>query len=185
MDAGIGSTTNVDVAVERGAKFIVVVNPLVPFVNDFSKQIPTIFGTRVRRVSDMGLPAIGNQAFKLMAHARLHQAVASWREKYPGVDIILIEPEPNDELMFGTSILDYSARLQIAKHGFESVTVALAKDYQRYKEIAERHGIEISARRVRTVIDQVTEEESEPTSVWRRVLEQTTSALLRQSGEAS
>src|SRR5882724_9588315 len=176
VDGGIRSTTNVDIAVERGAKFIVVVNPLVPFVNDFSKQIPTIFGTRVRRVSDMGLPAIGNQAFKLMAHARLHQAVASWREKYPGVDIILIEPEPNDELMFGTSILDYSARLQIAKHGFESVTVSLAKDYRRYKEIAERHGIEISARRVRTVIDQVTEEESEATSVCRRVLEQTTAA---------
>jgi NTE family protein len=131
----------------------------------------------------MGLPAIGNQAFKLMAHARLHQAVANWREKYPGVDIILIEPEPNDELMFGTSILDYSARLQVAKHGFESVTVALAKDYQRYKEITERHGIKISARRVRKVIDQVTEEESEQSSAWRRVLEQTTSALLRQSGE--
>jgi hypothetical protein len=133
----------------------------------------------------MGLPAIGNQAFKLMAHARLHQAVAHWREKYPGVDIILIEPEPNDELMFGTSILDYSARLQIAKHGFESVTVALSNDYQRYKEIAERHGIKISARRVRKVIEQATEQEPGPTSAWRRVLEQTTSALLRQSDEAS
>jgi NTE family protein len=185
VDGGIRSTTNVDVAVERGAKFIVVVNPLVPFVNDFSKQIPTIFGTRVRRVSDMGLPAIGNQAFKLMAHARLHQAVAFWREKYPGVDIILIEPEPNDELMFGTSILDYSSRLQIAKHGFESVTVSLAKDYRRYKQIAERHGIDISARRVRKVMKQVTEEEDESISAWRRVLEQTTGALLRQSGEAN
>ena len=40
MDGGIGSTTNVDVAVEAGAKFIVVVNPLVPFVNDFEKQDP-------------------------------------------------------------------------------------------------------------------------------------------------
>ena len=185
VDGGIRSTTNVDVAVERGAKFIVVVNPVVPYVNDFSKQIPTIFGTRVRRVSDMGLPAIGNQAFKLMAHARLHQAVAFWREKYPGVDIILIEPEPNDELMFGTSILDYSARLQIAMHGFESVTVSLAKDYRRYKQIAERHGIEISARRVRKVMQQVSDSEQESISAWRRLLEQTTGALLRQSGESS
>ena len=185
IDGGIRSTTNVDLAVERGAKFIVVVNPLVPYVNDFKRQIPTVFGTRVRRVSDMGLPAIANQTFKLIAHARLHQAVAFWQEKYPGVDIILIEPEPNDELMFGTSIMDYSQRLAIARHGFESVTVALAKDYRRYKEIAERHGIEISARRVRKVIRQVSEEEREQTSAWRRVLEQTTSALLRQSGEAS
>ncbi|HKH22496.1 MAG TPA: hypothetical protein VKA88_02660, partial [Solirubrobacterales bacterium] len=162
--------------------FIVVVNPLVPYVNDFKSRIPTIFGSRVRRVSDMGMPAIGNQAFRMLAHARLHLAIETWKERFPDVDIILIEPEFDDELMFGTSILDYSARLEIAKHGFESVTVSLARDYQRYKEIAARHGIEISARRVRRVIETV-EEQEKGASVWRRVLEQTTGALLRQSGE--
>jgi NTE family protein len=185
IDGGIRSTTNVDIAVEKGAKFIVVVNPLVPFVNDFEKTIPTVFGNRVRRVSDMGLPAIANQTFRLIAHARLHEAVAQWEEKYPGVDIILIEPEPNDELMFGTPIMDYSRRLKIARHGFESVTATLAEDYDRYKEIADRHGLEISERRVRRVVERAAEEEPEQNSTWRRVLEQTTSALLRQSGEAS
>src|SRR4051794_24333160 len=34
IDGGIRSTTNVDIAVERGAKFVVVINPLVPYVND-------------------------------------------------------------------------------------------------------------------------------------------------------
>jgi NTE family protein len=185
VDGGIRSTANVDIAVEKGAKFIVVVNPLVPYVNDFSKTIPTVFGTRVRRVSDMGLPAIANQAFRLLAHARLHQSVEWWREKYPGVDIILLEPEPNDELMFGTPIMDYSRRLEIARHGFESVTARLAEDYERYREIAERHGLDISERRVRRVVERAAEEEPEHTSAWRRVLEQTTSVLLRQSGEAS
>jgi predicted acylesterase/phospholipase RssA len=185
IDGGIRSTTNVDIAVEKGAKFIIVVNPLVPFVNDFEQTIPTVFGTRVRRVSDMGLPAIANQTFRLLAHARLHQAVEMWQERYPGVDIVLIEPEPNDELMFGTPIMDYSRRLKIARHGFESVTAALAKDYDRYKEVAHRHGIEISERRVRRVVERASEEEPEQISAWRRVLEQTTSALLRQSGEAS
>jgi predicted acylesterase/phospholipase RssA len=185
VDGGIRSTTNVDIAVEKGAKFILVVNPIVPYVNDFEKTIPTVFGTRVRRVSDMGLPAIANQAFRLIAHARLHQAVEMWQERYPGVDIILIEPEPNDELMFGTPIMDYSRRLLIARHGFESVTATLAKDYDRYQAIAERHGLEISERRVRHVVERASEEEPEQASAWRRVLEQTTAALLRQSGEAS
>ena len=108
-----------------------------------------------------------------------------WQEKYPGVDIILLEPEPNDELMFGTPIMDYSRRLQIARHGFETVTATLAQDYERYAEIAERHGLEISERRVRNVVAKASEEEPEQTSAWRRVLEQTTSVLLRQSGEAS
>jgi predicted acylesterase/phospholipase RssA len=183
MDGGIASTTNVDVAVESGAKFIIVVNPLVPYVNDFKTKIPTMFGSRVRRVADMGMPGIGNQAFRLMAHARLQLAVESWKQRFPDVDIILIEPEPDDELMFGTSILDYSSRLKIAKHGFESVTHKLARDYKHYKEVAARHGLEISARRVRKVLDTV-EEEKKGISAWRRVLEQTTGALLRQSDEA-
>jgi NTE family protein len=170
VDGGIRSTTNVDIAVEKGARFIVVVNPLVPYVNDFEKTIPSVFGTRVRRVSDMGLPAIANQTFRLIAHQRLHQAVDQWQERYPGVDIILVEPEPNDELMFGTPIMDYSRRLQIARHGFESVTAALAQDYDRYKETAERHGLEISERRVRRAVERASEEEPEPTAAWRRIL---------------
>jgi NTE family protein len=183
MDGGIASTTNVDVAVAAGAELILVVNPLVPYVNDFRRTIPTVFGSRVRRVSDMGLPAIGNQAFRLMAHARLKLAVESWQYRFPGVDIVLLEPEPDDELMFGTSVLDYSSRLKIARHGFESVTNALARDYDRFKGLADRHGIEISARRVEQVLDTVEEEESGEIPVWRRVLEQTTGALLRQSRE--
>ena len=185
VDGGILSTTNVDIAVEAGAKFIVVVNPLVPYVNDFEKTIPTMFGSRVRRVSDMGMPAIGNQVFRLIAHSRLQQAVEQWQERYPGVDILLLEPEETDELMFGTPIMDYGHRLEIARHGFESVTATLAKDYERYAEVTARHGLEISERRLRRVVEQAEEVEPEETSAWRRVLEQTTSVLFRQSGQAS
>ncbi len=90
VDGGIVSTTNLDIAVEAGAKLIVVVNPLVPYVNDFTKEIPTLFGTRTRRVSDMGFPKIGYQTFKLLAYQRLHEVARGWRERYPGVDIVLI-----------------------------------------------------------------------------------------------
>jgi hypothetical protein len=43
------------------------------------------------------------------------------------VDIVLIEPEPDDELMFQTNVLSYAARAAVARHGFESVTVKLAR----------------------------------------------------------
>ena len=182
VDGGLRSTTNVDVAVEAGAKFVVVVNPLVPYVNDFQKVIPTMLGSRVRRVADMGFPQIGYQAFKLMAHQRLHEAVTHWREKYPGVDFILIEPDPNDELMFETNILNFTRRVEIARHGFESVTLKLAQDYDELKATCAKHGIDISATRVRKVVRKF-DEEREKTAAWRRILEQTTGALLRQSGQ--
>jgi predicted acylesterase/phospholipase RssA len=183
IDGGIRSTTNVDIAVERGAKFVVVVNPLVPYVNDFQKVIPTMLGSRVRRVADMGFPQIGYQAFKLLAHQRLHEAVSHWQDKYPGVDIILIEPDPNDELMFETNIMNFSRRVEIAKHGFESVTLKLAQDYDELKAVCAKHGIDISATRVRKVVKRFSEAR-ENTAAWRRILEQTTGALLRQSEDA-
>jgi NTE family protein len=183
VDGGLRSTTNVDLAVEAGAKFVIVVNPLVPYVNDFQKVIPTMLGSRVRRVADMGFPQIGYQAFKLLAHQRLHEAVGHWKEKYPGVDIILIEPDPNDELMFETNILNFTRRVEIARHGFESVTLKLAEDYDQLKATCAKHGIDISATRVRKVVKKF-DEEREKTAAWRRILEQTTGALLRQSDQA-
>jgi NTE family protein len=180
VDGGLVSTTNLDIAVEAGAKFIVVVNPLVPYVNDFERRIPTLTGSRARRVSDMGFPQIGFQAFKLLAHQRLHELARRWEERYPGVDIILIEPDHNDELMFQTSVMNYTSRVDIARHGFQSVTLKLAHDYPRFKRICARHGIEISATRVRKVVKHF-EAEREKTRAWRKILEQTTSTLLRQS----
>jgi NTE family protein len=182
VDGGIVSTTNLDIAVDSGAKLIVVVNPLVPYVNDFTKEIPTLFGSRTRRVSDMGFPRIGYQTFKLLAYQRLHDVARHWREQYPGVDIVLIEPDTNDELMFQTNILNYTSRLEVARHGFQSVTVKLAADYERLREITARHGFEISATRVRKVVQHF-EVEKEKSRAWRRILEQTTGALLRQSAE--
>jgi len=182
VDGGLVSTTNLDIAVKAGAKFVVVVNPLVPYVNPFERRIPTLTGSRIRRVSDMGFPQIGYQAFKMLAHQRLHEMASHWEERYPGVDIILIEPDSSDELMFQTNIMNFTSRVQIARHGFQSVTLKLAQDYDKYKRICARHGIEISATRVRKVVKHFAAER-ESTRAWRKILEQTTSTLLRQSAQ--
>jgi NTE family protein len=180
VDGGIVSTTNLDLAVEAGAKLIIVVNPLVPYVNDFSTTVPTLFGARARHVSDMGFPQIGYQAFKLLAYQRLHEVARQWKQRYPGVDIVLIEPEPDDELMFQTSMMDFASRVAIARHGFESVTLKLVEDMDELRGVWERHGIEISATRVRKVVKHFGRER-EATRAWRKILEQTTGTLLRQS----
>jgi NTE family protein len=185
VDGGITSTTNLDIAVEAGAKLVVVINPVVPFVNDFAVEVRTLRGRRPRRVSDMGFSQIGYQAFKLLAHQRLHELAGRWEERYPGVDIVLIEPEPTDELMFQTSIMNFTSRIEIASHGFQSVASHLAGEYERYHTICERHGIEISAERLRNVVEHFDPvKPNEDVSAWRRLLDGTTGALLRQSQSA-
>jgi NTE family protein len=182
VDGGIVSTTNLDIAVNAGARFIVVVNPLVPYVNDFKTRIRTLTGTRTRHVSDMGFPQIGYQVFKMIAYQRLHEMARQWEQRYPGVDIVLIEPEPDDELMFQTPLMNYASRVAIARHGFQSVTTQLAFGYPHFLEVCKRHDIEISATRVRKVMKHF-EAEQGRTRAWRKILEQTTGALLRQLGE--
>jgi predicted acylesterase/phospholipase RssA len=184
IDGGIVSTTNLDIAVRAGADLVVVINPIVPFVNDFADELGDASATKARRVSEMGFPRIGYQAFKLLAHRRLHEAAAMWEERYPGVDIVLIEPELTDELMFKTSMMNFASRIEIARHGFQSVTYHLLGEYERYREIWGRHGIEISERRVRNVVDHF-HEEQEHVGAWRRILEETAGGLLRQSEPSS
>jgi NTE family protein len=180
IDGGIVSTTNLDIAVEAGASLVIVINPIVPYVNDRNGDGG---GSPAQRISDRGFSKIGYQAFKLLGHRRLHELASMWEERYPGVDIVLIEPEPTDELMFETSIMSFSSRIEIARHGFQSVTYHLLTEYERYKEIWARHGIDISERRVRKVVGHF-ESEEEQVGAWRKILEGTTGALLRQSGTA-
>jgi NTE family protein len=183
IDGGIVSTTNLDIAVEAGADLVIVINPIVPFVNDRREDAAGRNGRPARRISDMGFSKIGYQAFKLLGHRRLHELAGMWEERYPGVDIVLIEPEPTDALMFETSIMSFSSRIEIARHGFQSVTYHLLDQYERFSEIWARHGIEISERRVRGVVEHF-EAEEEQVGAWRKILEGTTGALLRQSGSA-
>ncbi|HEY1689296.1 MAG TPA: patatin-like phospholipase family protein [Solirubrobacteraceae bacterium] len=183
IDGGILSTTNIDLAVQAGAQLIVVVNPLVPFVNDFNTPLRTMHGVRSRRVSDMGFAKIGYQAFKLLAYRGLHSVAEGWEKRYPDVDIVLIEPDSADEVMFETSIMSFTSRVEIAKHGFESVARQLAKQQERYAEVFARHGLEISPERLSAAIEHFDSEVGAGHG-WRRLLESTTGALLRQSGAA-
>jgi hypothetical protein len=64
------------------------------------------------------------------------------------------------------------------------VTLKLAADYENFRTVCERHGIELSATRVRKVVKHCAEEQ-EKTRAWRKILEQTTGTLLRQSGSPS
>ena len=129
----------------------------------------------------MGFAQIGYQTFKLLAYQRLHEMARHWEQKYPDVDILLIEPEPDDELMFQTSIMDFTKRVEIARHGFESVTLQLAEDYDTYKEVLRRATASRSPPRACARSSSTSRARRRRRGAWRRILEQTTGTLLRQS----
>jgi predicted acylesterase/phospholipase RssA len=168
VDGGTRGNASIDLAIEQGASLVVCINPLVPFDNhprdEDNRQ------GNANHLSEKGVQSIANQVFRIMLHSGLQYHIKQLRRAHPEVDIILIEPRPEDFKMFFYNIMRYSARLLVARHGFESVTLHLAKDYYQYKDVLARHGIQISRGRVIEELAEIAQSHDDP-AVVREVLE--------------
>jgi predicted acylesterase/phospholipase RssA len=169
VDGALRGNASLDLAIERGATLVVCINPMVPFDNTNRSQIPFL-GPDGGMLGEKGVQSIANQSLRIFTHAGLHYHIKQLRRTHPEVDIILIEPQPDDYQMFFYNIMRYSARLIVARHGFESVTLDLAQDYPYYKSVLARHGIPISRRLVIEELAEIVDSEYDP-QVIRRVLE--------------
>lgn len=146
VDGGIRGTASLDIAIEHGATLVVCVNPLVPFDN--APKGPVETRPKEELFSRRGFSAVASQVSRIMTHSGLRYQIKQLRRQHPQVDIILIEPRPDDHLLAFGNIMRYAERLAIARHGFEAVTLDLAEDYYSYKEILARHDVPISRRLV-------------------------------------
>jgi predicted acylesterase/phospholipase RssA len=169
IDGGMRGNASIDLAIERGARLVVCINPVVPFDNQAHQKIPFL-GEDGGYLSDKGVQSVANQMLRIVLHSGLHYHVKQIRRAHPEVDIILIEPSPEDYQMFFYNIMRYSARLIVARHGFESVTLDLAEDYAALKAILTRHGIPITRRLVIEELAEIANSNYNP-KVIRRILE--------------
>jgi NTE family protein len=166
VDGGLGGTASLDIAIERGATLVVCVNPLVPY-DDRSAPAPE---AEPQTFSRRGLSAIASQISRITVHAGLKYHVKQLRRQHPEIDIILIEPRADDQMLAFGNIMRYGERLAIARHGFEAVTLDLAQDYQNYKDTLARHGIPLTRRLVIEELQEIVRSGNDP-EVIERILE--------------
>lgn len=143
IDGGAKGAAAIDVAIDRGAELIIVVNPLVP-VDPRTGKRPAQLERLGRRLSDMGIRAIGNQLIRGMISDGLAEHLTVLHQTHPEVDIVLIQPRPDDEKMFMHEVMSTSARLVVAQHGYESVLNGISRDYGHFQRVLARHQIELS-----------------------------------------
>lgn len=136
VDGGLHGTASLDLAIEAGAKLVICINPMVPL--NANKAFP-----EQHYIRDQGLQAIVNQTVRTLLHSSLRYHIKNLKVKYPDVDIILIQPDWDDERMFSHSPMYYASRLHLAQHGFETVSVGLMKNLGQYRQILSRHGVEV------------------------------------------
>lgn len=166
IDGGIRGNASLDVAIEQGAKLVVCINSLVPY--DSAQQNKG--KGKGNQISARGLEAVSAQATRVMLHSGLKYQIKQLQRRHPDVDIILIEPKPDDTIMFFANIMRLQDRVKIAEHGFRSVSVDLAGDYESFKETLARYDIQISRSGVLAHLAEISEAQHDP-AVVQRVLE--------------
>lgn len=169
VDGGLRGTASLDLAIEHGARLIVCINPLVPFDNTDHAGIPFL-GIEGSYLSDKGFAAIASQVGRIASHAGLHYHIKQLRKIHPKVEIILIEPRRNDYQMFFSNTMRYSARMTVARHGFETVSLGLAEDFDRYKQLLDRYRVRITRTLVEEELETIRASNYNP-AVIRRIFE--------------
>ena len=146
VDGGLHGTASLDLAIEAGAKLVICINSMVPL--NAARAFPDQHYMR-----NHGIQAIVNQTVRTLLHSTLRYHIKNLKVKYPDVDIILIQPEWDDERMFSHNPMYFSSRLLLAEHGFTTVTSGLMKNFDYYQQVMARHGIELHTELVERELD--------------------------------
>ncbi len=119
VDGGIGRVAHLDVATARGADFAVVINPMVPLLNDGAKRC---LG---RRVAEAGPAAIVNQTYKIDCVIKLREGLEGEVAKHPDLRIVLLEPSRQGLLMWQTNLMSLRWRLELMIQGYQDAASQL------------------------------------------------------------
>ena len=109
---------------------LIGVNPLVPFDSGEKGQNAEVSDQRLTRG---GLPLILSQTFRALIQSRMEAGFKKYYSSHPVADLILVEPDRNDEQIFFTNIFSYADRQALCEHAYQ---VTRRELYARRAELA-------------------------------------------------
>ncbi len=145
IDGSTGDVSHIDIAIERGARLVVVINPRVPMYNDPEHScLPSLSFGRCSAIAELGFTFAWEQAQRIESREKFNLALEKHRRAHPEVDIVVIEPGPDESILFFQNPMSNDARNHIMRYGYQLTLVQLRKRYEELSPIFERHGISLS-----------------------------------------
>lgn len=138
VDGGVRKTAHINLAIQSGARLVICINPIVPYLNDTAK------GALRGHLSSRGVTWVLDQVMRIVLHGRMEYGLERYRREHPDVDILLIEPTRDDMRMFGYNIMRTSARRVVAEHGYRSTLAFFRKNAARQRRLLARHGVALA-----------------------------------------
>lgn len=164
VDGAVRRTTNMDIAIKKGAELIICYNPFRPFSNRILLEYlreEDKYVTKNRRISDNGILMVFNQVFRTLLHTRVRYFIEQVQNdpQFKG-DVILIEPKEDDATFFEMNPFAFWNRAKAAKHGFTTVRESIEARFGEISKILSCYGIEMT----REIVDLDYSRISKPTS---------------------
>jgi len=134
-------TLHASAALDEGTDFLIGVNPLVPFDAGAPGQDDEVSD---RRLTRGGLPLILSQTFRALIQSRMEAGFRKYYSSHPFADLILMEPDRDDEAVFFTNIFSYADRKALCEHAYQASRRDLLARADKLRPILERHGMSLN-----------------------------------------
>ncbi len=144
IDAGIGRLTFFEVAVRKGADFLLVVNPAAHIENDSAGTVNRIHSGYPGRIRDKGFLSIGEQASRINLAARFSQALTLFRGAHPQIEFFVISPKPTDSLLFERNFLSFGDRVHLLRCGYLAATQVIKEEFVHIQARFAQRGVSVS-----------------------------------------
>lgn len=148
IDGAVTEAAHLDVALDRGADLVVIVNPMVPIRAHADTELPSaILGTH--RLRDKGLLTVTDQARRLSTRTKLHLSIRRSALEHPEATILIIEPQRDDADMLLSNPMNFAVRRRLLRYGYDSAARLLCESHAEFAPAFLRHRIHTDAGKLR------------------------------------
>lgn len=141
VDGALRRTMNASAALKQDTHLLFAVNPIVPFERDLKMD--------EKGLVSGGLPLVLSQTFRSIVQSRLKSGLDKYESLFPHADIILAEPDANDETLFKSNLFSYSKRDQLCDYAYQSTRQHLINQKETIEPILHRHGMSLNLANLR------------------------------------
>ena len=138
VDGALRRTMNASAALKQDTQLLFAVNPIVPFERNIK--------INEKGLTEGGLPLVLSQTFRSIVQSRLKSGLDKYESLYPTADIVLAEPDADDELLFNSNLFSYSKRDQLCDYAYQLTRNHLRAQQEQIIPVLERHGIYLNHR---------------------------------------
>jgi len=141
VDGALRRTLHASVALDEGVDFLLGVNPLVPFDAGAKGRNDEVSD---QKLTSGGLPLILSQTFRALIQSRMEAGFRKYYSSHPGADLLLLEPDRDDEDVFFTNIFSYADRKALCEHAYQFTRQDLLARSDELEKILEKRGMSLN-----------------------------------------